>query len=65
MTTTARVQVTIDVQASSSWSDQTTVKQIRDQAVAGVMGMLSQIEQKYDLKVIGEPRVQSTTTDAL
>jgi hypothetical protein len=65
MTTTARVTVTIDIKSRSSWSDETTIAQVRKQAADGALGMLRQIEDKYDLKIIGDPQVSATTTQQI
>jgi hypothetical protein len=65
MTTTARVTVTIDIKSRSSWSDETTIAQVRKQATDGALGMLRQIEDKYDLKIIGDPQVCATTTQQI
>lgn len=65
MTTTARVTVTIDVKATSNWTDETTIAQVRKQATEGALGMLRQIESKYDLEIVGEPRVSATTTEQI
>ena len=63
MTTTARVTLTIEINASSSWSDETTIKQIRNQAIEGALGHITRIAKNNGLKIIGKPSVTTTTTE--
>lgn len=63
MTTTARVKLTVDIKASSNWGDDTTITQIRKQAIEDVNFVLQSIERQHDVKIIGEPRVTTTTTE--
>ena len=65
MTTTARVQVTIDITVPSTWGDDTTVAQVRNQASEDALGMLRHVEAKYDIKVIGKPTVTAVTTQKI
>lgn len=56
---TARVQVTIEVDAGSSWGPDCTVAQVRDQAgaeaVARIVNIIS--DAKVKATVIGAPKV--------
>lgn len=65
MTTTARVQATIDILVPSTWSDTTTVEQVREQATEDALGMLRQVEQRYELKLIGQPTVTAVTAQKI
>lgn len=65
MTTTARVQVSIDITVPSTWDDSTTVAQVRDQAIEDALGMLRHVEAKYELTVVGKPTVTAVTTQKI
>lgn len=52
MGTHARVRVTLDVPAGSSWSDDVTVKQVREQASKETVQKLENIFLKEGIRVV-------------
>lgn len=58
-TATARVQITIEIDAGSSWGPDCTVAQVRkqagDESVARIMNILR--DSKIRVRLIGEPNV--------
>ena len=65
MTVTAQVQITLDVEAHSSWGDSTTMDQIYRQAVADALGHISSLIRDGALKatIVGKPLVTSVMVE--
>jgi hypothetical protein len=56
---TAKIQVTVEVDAGSSWGPDCTVAQVRDQAGRESLLRLKNIlsQSKTDIRIVGEPKV--------
>lgn len=56
---TAKVQVTLEIDAGSSWGPECTVSQVRDQAGRESLQRLTAVlaAAKTRVKIIGEPKV--------
>ena len=66
MTTIARATVTIDIHCKSNWSDETTVAQVKKQAIDDALGVIRKLhaDDKYNISVIGEPKITVVTFDS-
>jgi len=66
MATTARAVVTLEINCKSNWNDETTVSQVKKQAIDDAMGELNKIAHASNnrIKVIGEPQIRIVTFDA-
>lgn len=59
--TNARVALTIEVSAHSSWSETTTIDQIRQQAISDAIGQIRNATERHAFRVIGDPIVTIVT----
>lgn len=58
VTASARVEVTIEMDARGTWDTEATVEQVQDQARRSVLQDLATRLPANGLKIIGEPRVR-------
>ena len=61
-TASARVQLTVEIEAKSSWSNDTTVAQIDQQALDEVKGLLGRIfklakDDNINMRIVGEAAI--------
>lgn len=62
--TTAKVQVTIEVTVGSSWGEDCTNKQVFDQAIREALGAVKTmvaVRRPRDMRIVGEPTVEYIT----
>lgn len=66
MSTNAKVSVTLEINAKSCWSDETSVAQVKKQAVDDAIQELNRLanDANYRIKLIGDPKVTVVTFDA-
>ena len=66
MSVTARATITIDIACGSSWSDETTIDQIRKQAIQDAHNVLSKMQDasRHQIKIIGDPQIKIVYVDS-
>lgn len=53
----ATVIMTVEITVPSTWGDDCTVSQVRDQAASEARSMVHQVAARGNIKIIGEPHV--------
>lgn len=65
MATKAKATVFLEINCNSSWSDETTVSQVKKQAIDNVILEIQQLlpHAKSRIKLIGDPEITIVTFD--
>ncbi len=60
MSVTAKATITIEINCSSSWNDNTTIDQVRKQAIKDAFNALNKMQEESNgvFKVIGNPEIK-------
>lgn len=58
---TARVRITLDIAAGSSWGDECTIQQVHEQAKRETVARIRTALQKTDFVLVGEPEITVIT----
>ena len=66
MSVTARVTVTLEIEAKSNWNDDVMASQVKKQATEDAIGELNRLVggSGCRIKVVGEPKVTVVMFDA-
>ena len=66
MGVTARVIVTLEIDAKSNWNDDVMASQVRKQAIVDAKDELGKLvgSVNHSMRIIGEPKVTVVTFDA-
>jgi hypothetical protein len=66
MSVKAKATIKIEIDVNSNWNDETTVSQVKKQAIDDAKGVIRKLhgDSNYRISIIGEPDITVITFDA-